>query len=243
MTLEQFQKYCLSKPGVTEEMPFGPTTLVYKVMNKMFALSGLDNFVSINLKCDPEEAIELRERYPEVQPGYHMSKKHWNTVSVNEGVDDSQVFQWIDNSYELIVGSLPKKPEQSLRIDKYIWCVRLAKTRSVAAEWVKKGKVKLNNAEVKVSKSVSKGDTISIVRGNATFQFKVLDILERRVGAPKVKDFLSEVTPLEEIERYKEYQLAQRGFHQNHGDGRASKRDRRALEDFMETWAEEEDFD
>ena len=125
-----------------------------------------------------------------------------------------------------------------MRIDKYIWCVRLAKTRSLAAEWVKKGKVKLNGADVKVSKSVNKGDVISIVRGNANFEFKILELLERRVGAPKVKDYLVETTPKAELDKYKEYQLAQRGFHQNHGDGRASKRDRRALEDFMESWGD-----
>ena len=114
MTLDQFQSYCNAKPGVTEEMPFGPTTLVFKVMNKMFALSGIENFSSINLKCHPEEAIELRERYPEVQPGYHMSKIHWNTVAVNEGVTDVQIFQWIDDSYALIVKSLTKKLQKEL---------------------------------------------------------------------------------------------------------------------------------
>lgn len=109
MTLQDLQTYCLKKPGVTEELPFGPTTLVFKVMNKMFALTGLDDFKSINLKCDPDLAIELRESFPEVQPGYHMSKKHWNTVTVNGGVTDDQIYQLVDDSYNLIVASLPKK--------------------------------------------------------------------------------------------------------------------------------------
>lgn len=114
MTLEAFRTYCLAKREVTEELPFGPTTLVFKVCNKMFALSGLEDFKSINLKCDPDKAVELREQYPEVQPGYHMSKKHWNTVTVNEGVDDQQVYEWIDDSYDLIVKSLPKKLREQL---------------------------------------------------------------------------------------------------------------------------------
>lgn len=128
-----------------------------------------------------------------------------------------------------------------MRIDKYIWCVRLAKTRSLAADWVKKGKVKLNGAEVKVSKSVAPGDTISIIRGNAQFQYEILGLLKNRVGAPLVKEYLKEVTPQAEIDRYKEYQMAQRSFHQNHGDGRASKKDKRALEEFMDTWGDDEE--
>ena len=114
MNLEEFQKYCIIKPGVTEELPFGPTTLVYKVMGKMFALTGLEEFKSINLKCDPDEAIELRERFVEVQPGYHMNKKLWNTVRVNGAVDDQMIYGMIDDSYELIKQSLTKKLREEL---------------------------------------------------------------------------------------------------------------------------------
>ena len=110
MNIETFRAYCLAKKGVTEELPFGPTTLVFKVMGKMFALTGLDSVeFSINLKCDPEKAIELREEYACVLPGYHMNKKHWNTILVNGSVSDQIVFQWIDHSYALIISSFPKK--------------------------------------------------------------------------------------------------------------------------------------
>ncbi|MFY0253951.1 MmcQ/YjbR family DNA-binding protein [Chitinophaga sp. 30R24] len=114
MHLAQFQEYCLSFPGVTEEFPFGEETLVYKVSGKMFALSSLDNFESINLKCDPEEAIELRERYEGVTPGYHMNKKHWNTIAVHSGIPNKMLLEWIKKSYELVVASLPKKEREKL---------------------------------------------------------------------------------------------------------------------------------
>jgi predicted DNA-binding protein (MmcQ/YjbR family) len=94
---------------VTEEFPFDKNTLVFKVMGKMFALTDLDNFESVNLKCDPERAVQLREEFPSVQPGYHMNKKHWNTILMNEGVSDRLIKEWIDDSYSLVVGSLPKK--------------------------------------------------------------------------------------------------------------------------------------
>ena len=113
MNIETFRAYCLAKKGVTEELPFGPTTLVFKVMGKMFALTGLDSVeFSINLKCDPEKAIELREEYACVLPGYHMNKKHWNTILVNGSVSDQIVFQWIDHSYALIISSFPKKIQE-----------------------------------------------------------------------------------------------------------------------------------
>jgi predicted DNA-binding protein (MmcQ/YjbR family) len=94
---------------VTEEFPFDKNTLVFKVMGRMFALTDLDNFESVNLKCDPERAVQLREEFPSVQPGYHMNKKHWNTILMNEGVSDRLIKEWIDDSYSLVVGSLPKK--------------------------------------------------------------------------------------------------------------------------------------
>lgn len=108
MNIESFRQYCLNFPDVTEEFPFGPETLVYKVKGKLFALTDLDLFESINLKCDPDEAIELRERYPAVQPGYHMNKKHWNTVVMDHSIPDRLIKEWISNSYALVRASLPK---------------------------------------------------------------------------------------------------------------------------------------
>jgi predicted DNA-binding protein (MmcQ/YjbR family) len=101
---------------VTEEFPFDANTLVFKVMDKMFALTDVDNFESINLKCDPERAIQLRDEYEAVQPGYHMNKKHWNTVLMDGRVGDKLIKEWIDHSYELVVQSLPRKTRLSLDI-------------------------------------------------------------------------------------------------------------------------------
>ena len=108
MDIESFRQFCLAFPDVSEEFPFGPETLVFKVKGKMFALTDLDLFVSINLKCDPDEAIELRERYPAVQPGYHMNKKHWNTILMDNSIPDRNLKEWIENSYQLVRASLPK---------------------------------------------------------------------------------------------------------------------------------------
>lgn len=107
MNIEEFREYCLKKIDVTESTPFGPDTLVFKVSGKMFALTGIQNFESINLKCDLERAIELREEFNGVRPGYHMNKKHWNTVEVHSDVSDQQIYDLIDHSYELVVKSLP----------------------------------------------------------------------------------------------------------------------------------------
>lgn len=114
MTLADFRDYCLAKAGVTEETPFGPDTLVFKVMGKMFALTDLGTFDGVNLKCDPEQAAELRERYPFVKPGYHMNKQHWNTVEIGTGATDSQVRGWTDHSYDLVRASLPRKVQAEL---------------------------------------------------------------------------------------------------------------------------------
>ncbi|MCV9388972.1 MmcQ/YjbR family DNA-binding protein [Reichenbachiella ulvae] len=114
MNAEEFRNFCLKKPGVTEGFPFGEPTLVFKVMNKMFALCDIDQFEYINLKCDPDLVPELREQFAAVKPGYHMNKKHWNSVYVNEDASDQQVYQWTDDSYELIVQSLPKKLQAEL---------------------------------------------------------------------------------------------------------------------------------
>lgn len=109
MNIEEYRDYCLSFPQTTEDFPFDETTLVFKVAGKMFALADVEEFSGINLKCDPEKAIRLREEYPEVKAGYHMSKKHWNTVDVNGGVGDELIRDWIKDSYDLVVQSLTKK--------------------------------------------------------------------------------------------------------------------------------------
>jgi len=114
MDLEQFQTFCISLKGVTEEMPFGESTLVYKVMGKMFALCGIDIFESINLKCHPEKAIELRERYAAVQPGYHMNKQHWNTILMDHSVPDKLIFEWTKDSYDLVVSKLSRQQREAL---------------------------------------------------------------------------------------------------------------------------------
>lgn len=114
MDIEAYRGYCLAKPGVTEELPFGPDTLVFKVMGKLFALSGVEEFKSINLKCEPERATELRDRFPAVQPGYHMNKKHWNTVLMDGTLPHKMVLELIDHSYDLVVKGLPKKDREAL---------------------------------------------------------------------------------------------------------------------------------
>jgi len=102
MDIVEIREYCLSKPNVTESLPFDEDTLVFKVNGKMFALTNLTGDLSLNLKCDPEKAIELREQYPAVVPGYHMSKVHWNTVWIDGSVSDKLIREWIDDSYELV---------------------------------------------------------------------------------------------------------------------------------------------
>jgi predicted DNA-binding protein (MmcQ/YjbR family) len=109
MNIEELRDYCLSKKGVEETLPFGPDNLVFKLMGKMFLLASLDESpLRFNVKCDPEKAISLREQYDCVLPGYHMSKKHWNTVVADGSVPDAKLKEWIDESYFLILGSLPK---------------------------------------------------------------------------------------------------------------------------------------
>jgi predicted DNA-binding protein (MmcQ/YjbR family) len=108
MNIEEFRDFCLTKKGVEETFPFDENTLVFKVMGKMFALTDVNSFESINLKCDPEEAIELRERYSGILPGYHMNKKHWNTVMMNETVPNTLILKLINDSYNLVAGSLSK---------------------------------------------------------------------------------------------------------------------------------------
>lgn len=114
MNLEIVRKHCLLKPGVTEDFPFDEDTLVFKVMGKMFCLTALDNPVSLNLKCNPELALTLREEYDEVKPGYHMNKTHWNTVSIIGTLPDDMLLELIDNSYELVVKGLKKSDRMKL---------------------------------------------------------------------------------------------------------------------------------
>ena len=115
MDLESFREYCLSKPGATEDMPFGEDVLVFRVGGKMFALASLDEIpATANLKCDPDLALELRDRYEQVRPGYHMNKKHWNTVEIDSGIPDAEVRKMIDHSYELVTQSLPKAERKKL---------------------------------------------------------------------------------------------------------------------------------
>lgn len=116
MNIENLRDYCLSLPNVSEDLPFGPQTLVFRIAGKIFLLVSLDtDTLSFNVKCHPELAQELREKYPRiVMPGYHMNKKHWNTVEPGNAVPDQLVKEWIHHSYELIVSSLPKKTRASL---------------------------------------------------------------------------------------------------------------------------------
>jgi len=109
MNIEYLREYCISKKGVTEEFPFDDVTLVFKVGGKIFALTNLDGDLSINLKCDPEKAIELREEYTNVLPGYHMSKVHWNTIQIDGSISNKLILSWIDHSYDLVIKSLSKK--------------------------------------------------------------------------------------------------------------------------------------
>lgn len=109
MNIETIRDYCLAKPGVEETLPFGPDTLVYKVGGKIFLLMGLDTGeLRFNVKCDPDRALELREEYPCVLPGYHMNKKHWNTVVVDGSVPFRVIKEWIDHSYELVAANRKK---------------------------------------------------------------------------------------------------------------------------------------
>ncbi len=104
MDIVILREYCVSKKGAVETFPFGDDTLVFKVHGKIFAMVNLDGDLSINLKCDPSFAIEIRERFASVTPGYHMNKKHWNTINLDATVPDKEVFSWIDHSYDLIAG-------------------------------------------------------------------------------------------------------------------------------------------
>nr|MBI1231290.1 MmcQ/YjbR family DNA-binding protein [Cytophagales bacterium] len=114
MEILTFRNYCLAKKGVTEDTPFDPDTLCFRVGGKIFAIVDILAFESVNLKCDPEYAVELRETYPGVSPGYHMNKKHWNTVTFDGSIADTKILEWVDYSYELVLRSLPKKVQTAV---------------------------------------------------------------------------------------------------------------------------------
>ena len=117
MDLAELREYCLTKPGATEGTPFGPDVLVFKVGGKMFALAALDDVpTTVNLKCDPDLALDLRDRYEQVSPGYHMNKKHWNTVEIESGIPDIELRNMIDHSYELVVKPLLKARANQRRV-------------------------------------------------------------------------------------------------------------------------------
>ncbi|MDQ3142877.1 MAG: MmcQ/YjbR family DNA-binding protein [Bacteroidota bacterium] len=110
MNLEELINYCSQKPAVSQEFPFGEETLVFKVSGKIFALTGLNNeTLEVNLKCAPEKAIEWREKHDEIRPGYHMNKKHWNTVNFEGHLSSKFLKELIDHSYEMVWNQLPKK--------------------------------------------------------------------------------------------------------------------------------------
>ncbi|MGV3630122.1 MAG: RNA-binding S4 domain-containing protein [Bacteroidota bacterium] len=120
-----------------------------------------------------------------------------------------------------------------IRVDKYMWCVRLAKTRSQATELISKGKVKLNGMEIKPSREIKTGDVIAVQKHNAFFEYEVLDFLDKRVGPKLVENYLRDITKPEEIEKLKAYQLAQSSYRE-YGTGKPSKKDRRDLDDFLD---------
>lgn len=116
MNIEEFREYCLNKPGTEETFPFDDSTLVFKVIGKMYAATGLNEVDSfrVNLKCEPEKSINLRERYPEIIPGFHMNKKHWNTIYFDGSLPKEIIVELIDHSYNLVVAGLPKKSREIL---------------------------------------------------------------------------------------------------------------------------------
>lgn len=105
MNIEIIREHCVSKEGTEECFPFGDDTLVYKVRGKIFALINLTGDLTVNLKCNPSLALELREKYTAVTPGYHMNKKHWNTIAVDGSIPDKEILKWIDHSYDLVKGN------------------------------------------------------------------------------------------------------------------------------------------
>lgn len=114
MNIEEYYEYCISLNGVTEGFPFDDRVLVFKVMGKMFALTDVETFEFINLKCDPDRSVKLRAEYDEITPGWHMNKKHWNSVKPDGNLDDELIYDLINHSYDLISASLPKNKQEEL---------------------------------------------------------------------------------------------------------------------------------
>lgn len=114
MNIETFRNYCLTKKGVSESFPFDESALVMKVLDKMFALTDLDNEFMISLKCDPEKAVELREKYEFVVPARHFNKKHWNTIIINDSISNNFIKEWVNHSYELVISKMTKKQQRIL---------------------------------------------------------------------------------------------------------------------------------
>ena len=114
MTRKQLRDFCLSFPGAVEEFPFGPETHVYKARRKIFALSAMASPLKVSLKCDPDLADELRRSYPDVVPGYHLNKRHWNTVTLDGSLPDEMVLDMLEDSYDLVVSAMPRKTRERL---------------------------------------------------------------------------------------------------------------------------------
>lgn len=114
MHIESLRTYCLQKPGVTESFPFDETTLVFKVQGKMFLLTDTEDAFRMNIKATPEDVLQRREQYSAVEAGYHMNKKHWVTVRIDGRLPDSLLYEWIDESYRLVVNGLPKRLRTAL---------------------------------------------------------------------------------------------------------------------------------
>ena len=116
MDIERFRAHCIAKPDVTEDFPFGPDTLVFRVKGRLFALCDVNDFDGVNLKCDPDRAMELRERYAGITPGYHMNKTHWNTVILDGSIPRGEIERMIDRSYGLVVKKLKKADRTALEV-------------------------------------------------------------------------------------------------------------------------------
>jgi len=115
LNILDYRNFCISFPGVTEEFPFDDKTLVFKVMGKMFTACDVDDFNSINVKCNPQKALLLREEHAEVKPGYHMNKRHWNTIEMDGQLPDELISEWIRDSYHLVVANLTGKQREALQ--------------------------------------------------------------------------------------------------------------------------------
>jgi predicted DNA-binding protein (MmcQ/YjbR family) len=115
MDASDLRTWCLQQPGATEDFPFGPAPSVFRVAGKMFALSALDRTpLEVSVKCEPELAVGLRESYPAIRPGYHLNKRHWNTITLDGGLPDQLVRDLIEDSYELVVSALPRRTREQL---------------------------------------------------------------------------------------------------------------------------------